>query len=119
MTSENELEKSLIEAFENTTFDDVHFDKTTVEDVHVADGKAVGIYNRTYETYRPGRDTDYSGIVYTDGENFRNLIYQKAMDTKGEFIDEDRYISKILEFDGQKVIYQTREKNQKSVEVPE
>lgn len=116
-----ELEKLLRDEFAYTKFDDMHFDKVTLSDFKFAKGKAVAIFTRMYETYSPGRDQDYSGIVFTDGNITTKLSYDRVWDSRGRSFgsdkDEDNYVKKILSFDGDKVEYEVESKKVKEIRI--
>lgn len=116
-----ELEKKLKKEFAYTRFSDVHFDSVSLRDFKFAKGKAVAIYSRAYETYSPGRDQDYSGLVYTDGKISSRISYNRVWDSEGRLFgpdkDDDNDIKKILSFDGQIVKYKVQSGKTKKIEV--
>lgn len=116
-----ELENKLRNEFEYTRFSDVHFDTVMLSDFKFAKGNAVAIYRRMYETYSPGRDQDYSAIVFTDGKTASKISDNKVWDSAGrlfgEYRDEDNDINKILSFDGQIVKYKVESGKTKKIKV--
>ena len=116
-----ELENKLRKDFAYMKFSDNHFDRVMLSDFKFAKGNAVAIYTRAYETYSPGLDQTYSGIVFTDGKTSSRILYNRVFDSAGKMFgpyeDNDNSIKKILSFDGEIVKYKVESGKEKETQV--